>query len=99
MNNLFVYGTLMRKDGKIHPLLSGKASFICESECPGQIVMDVYPYLIPYASGYVKGEVYSIYDLTVIRDLDEYEGCQYRRIKMPVEVEGQSIGAWVYAKR
>lgn len=102
---LFVYGLLLRgmeSHGRLDPLL---CRFEGEATVSGKLYdLGPYPALRIDEPGTVHGELYEITDPAIICELDEYEGyhgrddtCRYIRREVPVQCEGKTVQAWVYA--
>ncbi|MDX1450006.1 MAG: gamma-glutamylcyclotransferase family protein, partial [Acidimicrobiia bacterium] len=54
-----------------------------------------YPYAVPRPGSTVRGEIVRV-EPGQLRDLDEYEGDEYRRVHATVEVDGRPVGAEVW---
>ena len=105
---LFVYGSLCSTIARAKlPLEARAAALMLETRatCVGPAIttgrlyaVSWYPALIPDAAGRVRGEVWRLLrPADLLRDLDEYEGDEYRRETMPVQTAaGDSLSAWVY---
>ncbi len=108
---LFVYGTLMTRHGRLHPLLEGRARLIGGARARGNLFdLGSYPAFVPAptSSALVQGEVYELDpDRTdeIIGQLDRHEGADvasnsaplYRRVRVELELDtGQAIVAWTY---
>ena len=107
-NYLFVYG-LLRKDAnhQMSDFLSTGAQFISEAYFQGQL------YLIEYYPGVmasenkadvVVGDLYQLNDLSILAELDRFEGIdeeskasEYRREIQKVRLlDGELANAWLY---
>lgn len=107
---LFVYGTLRKaKAAAMHRVLARHSTYCSDAEMQGRLYeINGYPGAI--ASGNREDKVYGeLYRLkgrdTVLRQLDEYEGCadhfpaphEYVRKKVSVILpDGERVPAWVY---
>ena len=102
MRPLFVYGTLMRRfqNEGARRLWDG-AQFLGAARVPGRLYMvDRYPGLRP-AHGpdeWVHGEVVMPANAeTLVPELDDYEGTEYRRVETEATLEtGEKIDVCVY---
>jgi gamma-glutamylcyclotransferase (GGCT)/AIG2-like uncharacterized protein YtfP len=110
MENIFVYGTLMKDTN--HPmsnLIRQKSRFIGDALLKGKLfLVDYYPGAVASNNGndLVKGEVYALKDVAqVLEALDEYEeydpshekDSEFIRRKLDVTLEnGTKLTAWVY---
>lgn len=99
---LFVYGTL-RSDGAAHAAILGdRVRDVDPASMPGY---DLYGTGLPYpyvreGAGRVHGELLMLEGGdAVLRALDEYEGTQYRRVRVEVDVAGTGRRAWTYVAR
>lgn len=88
---VFVYGTL-RRGGSNHFRMA-HARFVAEGAVRGKLYrIDWYPgFVADENAGLVKGEIFRA-DGATMAELDEFEGGEYRRVKIAVEV-GEGIGA------
>lgn len=105
---LFVYGTLRRRNGKLHPLLRGRARFLDQATIQGRLYdLGRYPAITDAdrSGERVKGEVYALAAAeAALRELDRYEEIvagdahsEYRREQRTVQLsDGSSLQAWVY---
>lgn len=102
---LFVYGTLMRGLVAHDKMAPGRCRYVGDGTISGRLYdLGPYPVLRADEPGTVRGELYEIVDDSLLCELDEYEGyhgrhdtCRYTRCVVPVESEGKTIEAWVYA--
>jgi gamma-glutamylcyclotransferase (GGCT)/AIG2-like uncharacterized protein YtfP len=92
---VFVYGTLRR--GASHHFRMQCAEFVRAGSVRGQLFrVTWYPALLCGGTDLVKGELYRV-SSSSFAELDEFEGCEYRRIKTEVLLEdGASEQAWVW---
>lgn len=96
MANIFVYGTL-RRGGSNHFRMA-EAEFVSAGTVNGRLYqIDWYPGLVLDASAdMVTGEIYQV-PLSVLDDLDRFEGEEYRRLKTAVLLPGgEAVSAWVW---
>jgi gamma-glutamylcyclotransferase (GGCT)/AIG2-like uncharacterized protein YtfP len=98
METVFVYGTL-RRGGSNHHRLDG-AEFVAMATVRGRLYrIDWYPGLIADENaGEVIGEIHRV-PAGMLPALDDYEGAEYRRVKMDVRsVNGEPANsrAWVW---
>lgn len=95
MHLLFVYGTLRRNERNVrHPLLAG-AAFEGAAVARGRLLdLGAYPGFIE-GDGPVAGELWAVRE-DALRRLDEYEGDEYRRIRLPVRADAGEREAWAY---
>ena len=84
-------------------MIGQNARFEGEGTVQGQLFdLGVYPGVVlsPDAQDRVIGEVYRLDPLSAgetLRELDEYEGMEYRREIVPVRLEDRSsVEAWAY---
>ncbi|WP_353662477.1 gamma-glutamylcyclotransferase family protein [Hydrogenimonas sp. SS33] len=99
-DRLFVYGTLKRGH-PMHRLLAPFARYVAEGSICGKLYdLGAYPGVVEEQGcrHRVFGELYRLTDAAeAFRVLDAYEGSEYRRIELPVRLEGgRSVPAWVY---
>jgi len=92
---VFVYGTLRRGASNHYRIQS--AEFVTAGSVCGQLFrVTWYPALLSGGPDLVKGELYRV-SSSSLSELDEFEGCEYRRIKTEVLLEdGTSEQAWVW---
>ena len=97
---VFVYGTL-RRGGSNHFRMA-QASFVAVGTVRGGLYrIDWYPGLVvDENAGAVKGEVFMT-DAGTIAELDDFEGSEYRRVRIAVVVgDGTGVGsvieAWIW---
>ena len=108
-DRLFVYGTLMRSSH--HALaraLAEHGTHVGPARFNGRLYrITHYPGVIPSSSAaeWVFGDLYTLKDIDLLKDLDRYEGCgpddppptQYLRQRHTVTLlSGPSIEAWIY---
>jgi gamma-glutamylcyclotransferase (GGCT)/AIG2-like uncharacterized protein YtfP len=99
---LFVYGTLRRGSKiKIARLLHANAEFLGQARMQGRLTRS-YPHRGVVRSDdpgeWIAGEVFQLNDPSkLLPILDEYEGSEYKRTSVPVELDsGKRIQAWMY---
>lgn len=104
---VFVYGTLRR--GGSNAFRMNGAEFVGRGRIEGRLhVISWYPGLVPgRGSGWVSGDLFRV-EAAHLAALDafegisagEVEGAEYRRVTVPVLLEGalfeESVEAWVY---
>ncbi len=93
---IFVYGTL-RRGGSNHCRMDG-STHITHATVKGKLYqVDWYPGLVLDAKGStIEGEIYSV-PHSMIADLDQYEGPEYRRIQhQATNQAGQTFDVWVW---
>jgi gamma-glutamylaminecyclotransferase len=100
---VFVYGTLRR--GGSNAFRMEGAVFCGEARVEGELhAITWYPGLtLKAGAGWVIGEVYQV-GPEQMRALDEFEGLsagevegsEYRRVRVPVLLNGEMVPAWVY---
>lgn len=106
---IFVYGTLMQSSGHaMHKKLSDGSEFISSGWLQGQLYqIHDYPGVIESdaVSDRVYGEVYRLTDLTLLRQLDDFEQCshafpephEYLRKTVNITLpSGKKLRAWAY---
>jgi len=99
METVFVYGTL-RRGGSNHFRMAG-AEFIAPATVRGRLYrIDWYPGLVADdCAGEVIGEIHRL-PAAMLHALDEYEGPEYRRVRMAVRCaagDGETPReAWVW---
>ena len=97
-NKLFIYGTLM--DSKIQKnvigrIVNGIPDTLREYEKSEiEIEGEKYPIIIKNKNGIVEGLLIEMND-EELKNIDEYEGNEYKRIKVILK---SGIIAWVYIK-
>jgi len=100
---VFVYGSLKRKCIN-HNIIKDNATFISTASTVKKYAMfkakyGNFPRLIKTNSKFAKhihGEIYDVYSENTLRQLDHFEGIQYSRIKIKVEISSGEIET-VYA--
>ncbi len=101
MANLFVYGTL--KDETLRTRLLGRRVRALPARLRGFAVRAVrdadYPALVPAHGEVVAGLLLTGLDAGDLARLDRYEGSEYRRVPVRVEVTERFQPAWVYLWR
>jgi len=86
---VFVYGTL-RRGGSNHFRMA-QAQFVAAGAVRGKLYrIDWYPgFVADETAGRVVGEIYMV-DAETIAALDEFEGSEYRRVRIAVELKGEN---------
>ena len=102
MDCLFVYGTLRRASGiKIARLFHANSEFLGTARMQGRLARS-HPHRGIVRSNrpgeWIRGEVFRMNDpAKLLQILDEYEGPDYKRTAVPVELDsGQRLRAWMY---
>lgn len=102
MDCLFVYGTLRRASRiKIARLFHANSEFLGTARMQGRLVRS-HPHRGIVRSSrpgeWICGEVFRMKDpAKLLPTLDEYEGPDYKRTAVPVELDsGQRLRAWMY---
>lgn len=95
---VFVYGTL-RDGGSNHFRMAG-AEFVMAGVVRGRLYgIDWYPgFVADDSAGMVSGEVYRV-GAEMLRELDDFEGSDYRRVRIEVRCGGDGrppLEAWVW---
>lgn len=97
---VFVYGTLRR--GGSNDFRMANARFVAEGEVRGRLYrIDWYPgFVADENAGPVVGDIFMV-DAETIAALDEFEGSEYRRVKIEVEVRDEAGAvskeqAWIW---
>lgn len=98
----FTYGSLMWAD--IMARVCGRALPSEPARLHGHSRHPVrgedYPGLRPAAGGVIEGRLYRGIDASLWTRLDAFEGADYERVQVPVELpDGRSDDAWVYRFR
>ena len=99
---LFVYGTLRRDYGlSLMREVADEMEFVATGQVLGQLYdLGDYPGAVKLdqALTVIKGDVFQLKDsTTVFRLLDQYEGEEYRREKVVVDLDtGGQKEAWIY---
>ncbi len=96
---IFVYGTLLSRHFA-HRLISLAVAGSAQGRLPGVRLHDLgsYPMAVEGA-GEVHGEVHWLRpDLlaATLERLDEYEGREYRRLLLPIDLGDRQVEAWAY---
>jgi gamma-glutamylcyclotransferase (GGCT)/AIG2-like uncharacterized protein YtfP len=99
---LFVYGTLRRGSKiKIARLLHANSEFLGPGRMQGRLARS-QPHRGVVRSDkpddWISGEVFQLDDPSkLLPILDEYEGLEYKRTSVPVELDsGKRLRAWMY---
>ncbi len=99
---IFVYGALRK--GASNDWRMKEARWLGPAEVAGTLVkIDWYPGLVLGDGGLVKGEVYEV-GPDLLKELDEFEGIgleddrngEYQRIRVEVQLDGESEEVWIY---
>lgn len=93
---VFVYGTL-RGGGSNHFRMAG-AEFVAATTVRGRLYqIDWYPGLVLDGAGdEIVGEVYQV-PPSVLKELDLFEGAEYRRLQTQVRLpDGEIVSAWIW---
>ena len=91
---VFVYGTLRRGASNAWRMVSGE--FMGEARVCGELwKVDWYPGVILKGKGLVLGEVWEVTGETMTA-LDEFEGSEYQRVKVSVDLESKTDEVWIY---
>ena len=96
---LFVYGTLRAGAHPMHDVLAAAAELLGPGRCRGRLVdLGWYPGLVPTTDErWVVGELWLLLRPTVLGHLDTYEGDEYERRMISVQLaDGTSVPAWSY---
>jgi len=90
---VFVYGTLMRNQPNNRVMKEAKGEFIDEMLLDNHTLYSnvAYPYMVPCFEGFVKGELWQLWDIEPL-DYLESEGYLYKR-----EVVSEYNGFPVYS--
>ena len=98
---LFVYGTLQSTfANRWARLLRRHATLLGTAETKGRLYrMRGYPALRISGSGAVYGQLWQLRDLAVLRELDNYEGRNYQRLRVDVQLKSSIRPAFAYAWR
>ena len=98
LQRLFVYGTLA--DPAVCTGLLGRAPRPAPAGLHGFVRHEVrgetYPAIVPEPGGLVLGSVYADIAREELAVLDGYEGDEYARIEVSVEMDAGVARAWVY---
>lgn len=101
-SHLFVYGTLRRGSRiKIARLFHANSEFLGTGRMQGCLTRS-RPHRGVVQSKkpgeWIKGEVFQLNDPSeLLPILDEYEGTEYQRVSVPVELDsGKRMRAWMY---
>lgn len=106
-NLLFVYGTLRGDSGHpMHAVLAAGARKIGSGSVKGSLFrIDWYPGLVlaehDDSDERVRGDLWEVVDLPTLRVLDDYEGDDYERRDVAVDIDGGAVtpaSAYVYIK-
>lgn len=94
LHRVFVYGTL-RGGGSNHFRMAG-GLFLMRATVKGRLFrIDWYPGLVLGGGGTTLGEVFEV-TTEILRELDEFEGSEYRRVLTDVSHGEMTIRAWVW---
>jgi gamma-glutamylcyclotransferase (GGCT)/AIG2-like uncharacterized protein YtfP len=94
--HLFVYGTLRAGAHVMHGVLAEAADLLGHARVRGW-----YPGLVPTIEDrWVVGEIWSLRQPSVLERLDAYEGDEYERRSITVQLhDGTAVEAWTYIYR
>lgn len=101
-NRLFVYGSLRRMGGAFERLLADAALDVRDAVLDDHALFGwglPYPFVRPESGRQVVGDVVEIDPdriEEVLREVDDYEGADYRRVVVEVDADGESVTAHVY---
>lgn len=101
-HRLFVYGSLRPLGGAFDRLLADAAVSVHEAELEDHALYGwglPYPFVAPEAGSRVVGSVVEIDPRRleeVLAAIDEYEGGEYRRVEVDVDLTGQRVRTFVY---
>ena len=96
---LFVYGTLRSGSGNdFARLLETASDFVSVGRVRGSLYRIAhYPGWVEDSDAWVHGEIRQPRDSgSLMRELDEYEGADYRRVVRVIETETGPHRCWVY---
>ncbi|GAB3928895.1 gamma-glutamylcyclotransferase family protein [Mucilaginibacter myungsuensis] len=104
---LFIYGTLLNADNHYGALLKNNSKYISPGSFNGLLYdLGEYPgaLYIPALDRKVYGDIVELTDLSILTQLDEYEGYGeteeqpnlYIRQIVPVETGNEMIDCWAY---
>ncbi len=96
---LFVYGTLRRGEPtEFARTLEAEAQFAGEATVSGRLYrLPHYPCMIRGDDGAVKGDLFTGASDTLMRELDDWEGADYRRETIVANrSNGTVVEAWIY---
>jgi gamma-glutamylcyclotransferase (GGCT)/AIG2-like uncharacterized protein YtfP len=96
-DHLFVYGTLRRgSNNKFARLLSERGTFVTDARVPGRLYdFGAYPGAVAsdQLGHWVHGEIHRLEDPSLLASLDEYEGSEFERARVPTTI---SPNCWIY---
>jgi gamma-glutamylcyclotransferase (GGCT)/AIG2-like uncharacterized protein YtfP len=105
---VFVYGTLLEGYANHRHFLKGKSSLLGCATMKGFLyhLPDGYPAMVE-GEGWVKGQVFELFNLRILEEIDVLEGFGegrddnlYERVKRAVNVDnGAPLNCWVYLYR
>ena len=93
---VFVYGTL-RRGGSNHWRME-QCRYVCDANARGRLFrIDWYPGAIfePNDPNRIVGEIYAVPD-AIMRELDQFEGEEYERVRVTAQVDGGFEQAWAW---
>ena len=97
---LFVYGTLRnRSEHAFARLLRETSDFVCAGRLRGSLYrIAAYPgWVEDSASDFITGDIFQPRDAgSLLRELDEYEGPKYERVRRFVDTDAGPRECWVY---
>ena len=96
---LFVYGTL--RNGSEHAfarLLRETSDFVSKGRLRGSLYrVAAYPGWVEDSDGFIEGDVFQPRDAgSLLRELDEYEGPEYQRVRRIIDTDAGPRECWVY---
>ncbi len=102
---LFAYGTLL--DPEVFRMVTGVEEDLPSEPCVlrhyrrVQVVGENYPGAVPDPEASIAGRLFTLPDAGLLARLDEYEGQEYERIRVEVELETNHavVAAWFYLTR
>ncbi len=102
MDHLFVYGTLRRgSPNEFARMLADRAQLLGAARVSGRLHdLGLYPGAVPSAQSgqWIHGEVLQFEDSELLSSLDEYEGAEFKRAMVSVQME-DGVGVvqcWIY---
>ena len=96
---LFVYGTLRAGSAnEFARLIESVSDFVASGRVRGSMYRIAhYPGWVEDSDGWVQGEIRQPRDsVTLLHELDEYEGPDYRRVLRVIETDGGPRQCWAY---
>jgi gamma-glutamylcyclotransferase (GGCT)/AIG2-like uncharacterized protein YtfP len=102
LNFIFVYGTLRSEFDNPHArFLRAGAERVGKATVPGSVYrIGAYPGYRPSPEGKVVGELYRLRTPgPTLEALDLYEGAEFERTPIEVQLDGRLHHAWIYVYR